>query len=125
MKKKFAVAVCAVCVIWLCAAGIAAQKSSSASKASFEKFVEESNKAQTANDANWMETNLAAGYVEGTSFGTWIPKVQLIKDANDPANNKFTKSDVATYKQKLSGLGTSMSDIGIWVRRDKPAWSRG
>jgi hypothetical protein len=104
MKKKFAVAVCAVCVIWLCAAGIAAQKSSSASKASFEKFVEESNKAQTANDAKWMEAHLAAGYVEGTSFGTWIPKAQLIKDANDPAKrNKFTKSDVSDLQTEVVG----------------------
>ena len=103
MKKKFAVAVCAVWVIWLCAAGAAAQKSSSASKASFDKFVEESNKAQTANDAKWMETHLAAGYVEGTSFGTWIPKAQLIKDANDPANNKYTKSEVSDLQTEVVG----------------------
>ena len=103
MKKKFAVAVCAVCVGWLYITGVSAQKSSSASKASFEKFVEESNKAQTANDAKWMETHLAPGYVEGTSFGTWIPKAQLIKDANDPANNKYTKSDVSDLQTEVVG----------------------
>ena len=35
---------------------------------------DKSNKAQTANDAKWMDAHLASGYVEGTSFGTWIPK---------------------------------------------------
>ena len=103
MKRKFAVAVCAVCLVLVCIAAVAAQKSSSASKASFEQFVEESNKAQTANDAKWMETHLAAGYVEGTSFGTWIPKAQLIKDANDPANNKYTKSDVSDLQTEVVG----------------------
>ena len=103
MKRKFEVAVCAVCLVWVCVATVAAQKSSSASKASFEQFVEESNKAQTANDAKWMETHLAAGYVEGTSFGTWIPKAQLIKDANDPANNKYTKSDVSDLQTEVVG----------------------
>ena len=67
------------------------QAGGSESKASFEKWIEQANKAQTSNDANWMEVNLANGYVEGTSFGTYISKSQLIKDANDPANNKFLK----------------------------------
>lgn len=103
MKKRVAVAVCAVCLLGLYALVVAAQKTSSASKASFEKFVEESNKAQTANDAKWMEAHLAAGYVEGTSFGTWIPKAQLLKDANDPANNKYTKSDVSDVQTEVVG----------------------
>jgi hypothetical protein len=50
-----------------------------------------------------MEANLAADYVEGTSFGTWIPKAELIKDANDPANNKFTKSDISDMKTEVVG----------------------
>ena len=103
MNNKFAGAVSTVGVLWFCVIGVAAQKSSGASKASFEKFVEESNKAQTANDAKWMETHLAAGYVEGTSFGTWIPKAQLIKDANDPANNKYSKSDVSDVQTEVVG----------------------
>jgi hypothetical protein len=100
MKKNLAIGLCAAC---LCVAGVAAQKSGNASKASFEKFVEESNKAQTANDAKWMETHLADAYVEGTSFGTWVPKAQLIKDANDPANNKYTKSDVSDVQTEVVG----------------------
>jgi hypothetical protein len=39
----------------------------------------------------------------GTSFGTWIPKAQLIKDANDPANNKFTKSDISDTQTEVVG----------------------
>jgi hypothetical protein len=100
MKKLLAISLCAV---GLSVAGIAAQKNSSASKASFDKFVDEANKAQTANDAKWMEANLAAAYVEGTSFGTWIPKSQLIKDANDPSNNKFTKSDISDVQTEVVG----------------------
>ena len=103
MKKEVAVAVCAVCLLGLYALVVAAQKPNSASKASFEKFVEESNKAQTANDAKWMETHLADGYVEGTSFGTWVSKAQLLKDANDPANNKYTKSDVSDVQTEVVG----------------------
>ncbi|MGC1371757.1 MAG: DUF4440 domain-containing protein [Candidatus Sulfotelmatobacter sp.] len=99
MKKLLAISLCAAC---LSVAGIAAQKSS-ASKASFDKFVDEANKAQTANDAKWMEANLASAYVEGTSFGTWIPKAELIKDANDPANNKFTKSDITDVQTEVVG----------------------
>jgi hypothetical protein len=83
MKKNFVIALCAVC---LCIASLATEKqSTSNAKASFDKFVEEGNKAQTSNDAKWLEANLAEGYVEGTSFGTWVSKAQLIKDANDPS----------------------------------------
>ena len=77
--------------------------SGSSSKASFAKFVEESNKAQTSNDAKWMEANLSDAYIEGTSFGTWISKAQLIKDAGDPANNKFTKNDVSDMQTEVVG----------------------
>jgi len=57
----------------------------------------------TANDAKWLEANLADSYVEGTSFGTWISKAQLLKDANDPANNKFTKSDISDVETNVVG----------------------
>jgi hypothetical protein len=101
MKKKVAVSICAVC---FCVAGLAAQNhSTSTSKASFDKFVEESNKAQSSNDVKWLEANLADAYVEGTSFGTGIPKAQLIKDAKDPANNKFTKSDISDVQTEVVG----------------------
>jgi len=101
MKKEIAVLVCAVC---LCVVGFAAKgDSANASKASFDKFVEESNKAQSSNDVKWLEANVADAYVEGTSFGTWIPKSQLIKDANDPANNKFTKSDISDVQTDVVG----------------------
>jgi Domain of unknown function (DUF4440) len=100
MKKIVAASVCAAC---LCVAGLAQEYKGGASKASFDKFVEESNKAQTANDVKWLEANLADAYVEGTSFGTWIPKSQLIKDANDPANNKFTKNDISDMQTDVVG----------------------
>ena len=102
MKKILGISFSAVC---LSLAGFAAQTHSggSDSKASFQKWVEQANKAQTDNDAKWMEANLVGGYVEGTSFGTWIPKAQLIKDANDPANNKFTKSDISDMKTEVVG----------------------
>ena len=105
MKKIVAISLCAAC---LSIASLAAQKSSSNSKASFAKFVEEANKAQTDNDAKWMEANLSDAYVEGTSFGEWIPKAQLIKDANDPANNKFTKSDISDVQTDVVG------NVGGW-----------
>jgi Domain of unknown function (DUF4440) len=100
MKKKVAVTLGAIS---LCLVGFVAQSHSAdnTSKTSFEKFVEESNKAQSSNDAKWMEANLADVYVEGTSFGTWIPKAQLTKDANDPANNKFTKADVSDLQTEV------------------------
>ncbi len=100
MKMRVVMAVCAIC---LSVAGVAAQKKGSDSKASFDKWVEEANKAETNNDAKWMEANLASGYVEGTSFGVWIPKAQLIKDANDPANNKFTQSDISDVQSEVVG----------------------
>jgi len=102
MQKILAISICAVCLSF---AAVAAQKHSggSDSKSSFDKWVEEGQKAQTNNDAKWMEANLAPGYVEGTSFGQWIPKAQLIKDANDPANNKFTKSDISDVQTEVVG----------------------
>lgn len=102
MKQILAISFCAVC---LGIAGVAAQTNSGGgnSRAAFQKWVEQANKAQTDNDAKWMEANLAAGYVEGTSFGTWIPKAQLIKDANDPANNKFSKSDISDLETEVVG----------------------
>jgi Domain of unknown function (DUF4440) len=102
MKKILAISFCALC---LSLSGVAFQTQSgnSDSKVSFEKWIEQANKAQTNNDAKWMEANLASGYVEGTSFGTWIPKAQLIKDANDPKNNKFTKIDVSDMQTEVVG----------------------
>lgn len=107
MKKNIlAISFCTVC---LSLAGVPALTHTGAddSKASFEKWVEQANKAQTNNEAKWMEANLASGYVEGTSFGTWIPKAQLLKDANDPANNKFTKSDISDMQTEVVG------DVGL------------
>jgi hypothetical protein len=106
MKNIFAISVCAVCLITV---GLIAQEHTggSGSKASFEKFVKESQKAQTGNDAKWMEANLVGEYVEGTSYGAWITKAQLIKDANDPANNKFTKSDISDVQTQIVG------DVGL------------
>jgi hypothetical protein len=46
---------------------------------------------------------LADGYVEGTSFGTWVSKAQLLKDAKDPANNKYTKSDISDVQTQVVG----------------------
>ena len=102
MKRNFAISLCAVC---LGVAGLVAQQhaSSTGSKGSFAQFVNDSIKAQTANDAKWLEAGLVAGYVEGTSFGSWIPKEQLIKDANDPANDKFTKNDVSDVETQVVG----------------------
>jgi hypothetical protein len=102
MRKSFVIAVCAVC---LSVAGFAAQDQGgdSNSKASFTQFVQDSIKATASNDAKWMEANLADGYVEGTSFGTWIPKAQLIKDAGDPANNKFMKNDISDVQTEVTG----------------------
>ncbi len=102
MRKSFVIAFCAVCL------GVAAfaaqdQGGDSSSKASFTQFVQDSIKATASNDAKWMETNLADGYVEGTSFGTWIPKAQLIKDAGDPANNKFMKNDISDVQTEVMG----------------------
>jgi hypothetical protein len=101
MKKILGISFCVIC---LSLVGVAAQSHGAAdSKAAFEKWVEQANKAQTDNDVKWMEANLASGYIEGTSFGTWIPKAQLIKDANDPANNKFTKSDITDTQTEMVG----------------------
>ena len=98
MKKILGISVCAVCLSLI---GFVARSHGAAdSKADFEKWVEKANKAQTENDAKWMEANLANAYVEGTSFGTWIPKAQLIKEANDPANNKFTKNELAIRRPR-------------------------
>lgn len=104
--KKLVIAVCIVCFSIV---AVSAQKhAAGSSKASFEQFVKESDKAQTGNDAKWMEANLADSYVEGTSFGTWIPKSQLLKDAGDPANNKFNKADVSDMKADVVGnVGTA------------------
>ena len=97
--KKFAVSICAVCLL---AAGVVAQHQGG-DKASFEKFVKENIKASTDNDAKWMQANLADDYVEGTSFGTWLSKAQLIKDAGDPANNKFSQDSVSDMQTQIAG----------------------
>lgn len=102
MKKEFAISLCAVC---LSIVGLAAymEGGNADSKASFTQFVTDSNKAQVGNDIKWMQANLADGYVEGTSFGTWATKAQLIKDSGDPANNKFTKNEVSEVQTEIVG----------------------
>ena len=63
MRKTFVIAVCAVCLNVI---GFAAQNQGGEtdSKASFTKFVQDSIKATTSNDAKWMEgdPNLVTGY---------------------------------------------------------------
>ncbi|HKW66793.1 MAG TPA: nuclear transport factor 2 family protein [Terriglobales bacterium] len=101
MRKIIVAAVCAVSVS---AAVFAAQgQGGQDSKASFTQFVQASIKATTDNDAKWLEANLADGYVEGTSYGAWLPKAQLIKDAGDPANNKFMKNQISDMQTEIMG----------------------
>ena len=107
MKKRFAILVCAVAVI---TATIAAQKQggSAGSDASFEKWARASIKATNSNDSAWMQANLDDAYVEGTSYGAWLTKAQLLKDAADPANNKFNKDEVSDLQAHVSGnIGTA------------------
>ena len=65
MKKILGIS---FCVVSLGLVGVAARPHGAVDKASFEKWVEQANKAQTDNDAKWMEANLASGYVEGTKL---------------------------------------------------------
>lgn len=101
MRKTLMIAVCAVCFSVM---GLAGQdQGGQDSKASFTQFVQASLKATTDNDAKWLEANLADGYVEGTSYGAWLSKAQLIKDAGDPANNKFMKNKVSDMQTEIMG----------------------
>ena len=101
MRKTLVIAVCAVCFSVM---GLAGQdQGGQDSKASFTQFVQASLKATTDNDAKWLEANLADGYVEGTSYGAWLSKAQLIKDAGDPANNKFMKNKVSDMQTEIMG----------------------
>lgn len=101
MRKTLMIAVCAVCFSVM---GLAGQdQGGQDSKASFTQFVQASLKATTDNDAKWLEANLADGYVEGTSYGAWLSKAQLIKDAGDPANNKFMKNQVSDMQTEIMG----------------------
>lgn len=101
MRKTLMVAVCAVC---FSVTGLAGQdQGGQDTKTSFTQFVQASLKATTDNDAKWLEANLADGYVEGTSYGAWLSKAQLIKDAGDPANNKFMKNQVSDMQTEIMG----------------------
>lgn len=101
MRKTLMIAVCAVCFSVM---GLAGQdQGGQDSKASFTQFVQASLKATTDNDAKWLEANLADDYVEGTSYGAWLSKAQLIKDAGDPANNKFMKNQVSDMQTEIMG----------------------
>lgn len=101
MRKTLMIAVCAVCFSVM---GLAGQdQGGQDSKASFTQFVQASLKATTDNDAKWLEANLADDYVEGTSYGAWLSKAQLIKDAGDPANNKFMKNKVSDMQTEIMG----------------------
>ena len=101
MRKTLMIAVCAVCFSVM---GLAGQdQGGQDSKASFTQFFQASLKATTDNDAKWLEANLADDYVEGTSYGAWLSKAQLIKDAGDPANNKFMKNKVSDMQTEIMG----------------------
>jgi hypothetical protein len=56
-------------------------------------------KADLASDTSFIKNNYADDYVEGTSFGTWVTKEQLL----DTTNNKMNSETVGDIKVNVVG----------------------
>ena len=67
--------------------------------ANITKMIQEGVKADLAGDSSYIKNNSVDGYVEGTSFGTWMTKDQLM----DTSKNKLNKADVSDIKVNVFG----------------------
>jgi hypothetical protein len=79
------------------------QPSDSDAVAAITKLENEGIKADLAHDTSFTKKNLADDYVAGTSFGDWETKASMLKDADDPANNKTNSASLSDMKVSVHG----------------------
>lgn len=89
------------------------QSENAETAANITKLINDGAKADLASDTNFIKNNYADDYVEGTSFGTWVTKEQLMDTANNKMNsenvsdikvNVFGNTAIARFKQTYDGL---------------------
>jgi Domain of unknown function (DUF4440) len=64
--------------------------------------------ADLANDKTFSEKILADDWTGADSDGTWYTKAEVLKQFDDPANNK-------TNSEKISGLKVRIYGIACWL----------
>jgi len=111
-KTQIAVALCLISLIALPAA-LNSQEGNADAVATITKLVNDGIKADLASDTSFVKTNYVDGYIEGTSFGTWVTKDQLMDTTNNKMNsenlsdlkvNVFGDTAVARFRETYDGL---------------------
>lgn len=86
-----------------------AQTGSNASVvAAITKIENDAITADLANDKTFSEKILADDWTGGDSDGSWYTKAEVLKQFDDPANNK-------TNSEKISGLKIRVYGITCWL----------
>ncbi len=80
--------------------------------AAITKLENESSKAGLANDASFLEKNLANDWTAGTSRGTWDTKASILADMKDTKNNKTNSDSISDLKVRVHG------DVAIATYKD-------
>lgn len=97
-RTQIAIALCFVCLMALLPA-LKGQHGDADAVNTVTKLVNDRVKADLAGDANFIKNNCVDGYTEGTSFGTWVSKDQLM----DTTNNKMNSENVSDLKVNAFG----------------------
>ena len=77
--------------------------SDSSTVAEITSLEQESVKADLAGDRSFSEKYLADSYTGGTSFGRWDTRQSIIKDLENPSQNKTNTEVVADLKVRAYG----------------------
>ena len=98
-KAASAAAVCLTCIIALLPLLYGQSKSGdSETVAAITKLENEAVKADLASDKSFTQNNTTPDYVAGLSLGVWEDKASVLKDLDDPANNKTKSESISDLK---------------------------
>ena len=98
MKMKLTLALCCTFIAALGSLALSAQSNDDATRAITQK-VQDGVKADLAGDTSFVQKNYVDNYMEGTSFGNWVPKADLL----DTSKNKMNRADVSDIKVNVTG----------------------
>lgn len=93
--------------------GKKAQNDNKSVEAAITQLEMEGAKAEVAGDSSFAKRTLTDDYTEGTSWGAWMTKPDLMKSAADPAKNKVSKRELSDISVRTYG-----NDVAIATLRE-------
>jgi hypothetical protein len=108
LKRAAAITVCVMCCLTFSRL-LHGQAADPKTTTKITELENESVKAQLAGNTAWIKANVADGYVEGSSFGEWTSKAELLKDMEDTAKNKVNSNSMSDLRVTTYGTNVAIA----------------